>query len=255
MKYQAVIFDYRGTLGFKGIPEFVPQMIRQLYNSGYLLGVISNNHRYGDTRWLRQKLVEHELFEYFQCIVGSAVLESGEMWVSGGIHKPDPRIFLRLLNLLGVEPHEAVYVGDSFRHDILGAGSVGMETLYVNLSDTSDIECPYGSVGNSVGNNSYAQELWDLLEDSPGIVRYNRITGFRLKAENVFECMLRDLTEPLVIGQSVVIGKREYLISSFSPQHTKHDIIHADSDTILTMNVHPTDEKELNNFTGIDLKD
>ncbi len=255
MKYQAVIFDYRGTLGFKEIPEFVQILVRDLYNSGYLLGIISNSDRYGDARWVRNKLVHYEISEYFQCVVGSAVLESGEMWVSGGVHKPDPRIFTRFLNLLGLEPHEAVYVGDSFKHDVCGAGAIGMATMYVgDYNISGENEDPYTFTAKT-DNVSYASELWNLLEDSAGTLRPNRITGFSSNGTDSFCCTLRHLTEPLVVGQPVIIGKHEYIVQSFTPHHTKDEIIHAKSDVLVTMKVTPVDWKELNNFTGLDLSD
>jgi len=239
MKYQGVIFDYRGTLGFKEIPEFVVHLIRDLYNAGYLLGVISNSDRYGDARWLRQMLVKYELIEYFQCVIGSAALESGEQEASTGIHKSDPRIFLRVLNLLGLEPHEAVYVGDSFKHDVLGAASLGMGALYVN-----------------VDHDPYATQLWDLLDDSPSSKRPNRITGFHKTDDITCRCMLRHLTEPLKIGQRIIIGKKEYEVTSFEPVHSKDEIIHAKSDVLVHMMLLPIgEEQELNSFSGIDLKD
>lgn len=238
MKYQAVIFDYRGTLGFKEIPQFVQQLIPRLYDAGYLLGVISNSDRYGDARWVRHMLVKYKIFEYFQCVIGSAVLESGENQASVGIHKPDPRIFHRVLDLLGLEPHEAVYVGDSFKHDVLGSGSIGMAALHVSVE------------------HPYADDLWALLEDIPTIQRPNRVTGFRFVGGNLFECQLRHLTEPLTVGGRIIIGKKEYSITKFEPEHNKDEIIHAPGDTIAKISVVPIDHelKELNQF-GLDLND
>lgn len=217
MRYQAIIFDYRGTLGFKEIPSYVREMIRQLYEAGYLLAIISNSDRYGDARWLRHKLSENGIIEYFQCVIGSAALEAGER--SGpGIHKHDPRIFLRVLNLLGVESSETVFVGDSYKHDVLGAAALGMATLHVN-----------------VDQNPYDIDLWDLLDDYQTNKRPNRITAFRQIDENTFDCLLRHLTEPLSVGQSVVMGKQEYRVDEFRPDHNKDQIIHAQSDIIVTM--------------------
>ena len=48
-----------------------------------------------------------------------------------GTRKPDPRIFLRLLQDLGVQPDRAVFVGDRVGDDIAGARGVGMRAVLV----------------------------------------------------------------------------------------------------------------------------
>jgi HAD superfamily hydrolase (TIGR01549 family) len=62
----------------------------------------------------------------------SAVVISGEI----GIGKPDPAIFLRALELIGVAPEHAVMVGDSWERDILGALSAGMRAVWVSHGRT-----------------------------------------------------------------------------------------------------------------------
>jgi putative hydrolase of the HAD superfamily len=42
------------------------------------------------------------------------------------VEKPDPKIFLLALDRIGVEPPEAVYVGDSVHFDVEPATAVGM---------------------------------------------------------------------------------------------------------------------------------
>jgi len=48
-----------------------------------------------------------------------------------GFRKPEPANFLRVLEELGVEPHEAVMVGDTYEHDILPALRLGMRAVWV----------------------------------------------------------------------------------------------------------------------------
>ena len=45
-----------------------------------------------------------------------------------GFQKPDPRMFTTALELVDVEPHEALMVGDRVSHDG-GAAAVGIDTL------------------------------------------------------------------------------------------------------------------------------
>ena len=51
-----------------------------------------------------------------------------------GAYKPHPRPFQRVLEVLEVAPHEAVFVGDTLYDDILGAQRAGMRTVLVNWS-------------------------------------------------------------------------------------------------------------------------
>ena len=46
--------------------------------------------------------------------------------------KPDPRIYLHCCELLGVEPHEAVFVGDGANDELEGARRVGMEAILIH---------------------------------------------------------------------------------------------------------------------------
>jgi putative hydrolase of the HAD superfamily len=49
-----------------------------------------------------------------------------------GLSKPDPRIYLRCCELLGVEPHDAVFVGDGANDELAGARRVGMEAILIH---------------------------------------------------------------------------------------------------------------------------
>ena len=60
-----------------------------------------------------------------------------------GFRKPQPEIFLHALEQLGVEPENAMYVGDRLDTDVQGAAQVGMATvqaLWFRADDTPGIE-------------------------------------------------------------------------------------------------------------------
>jgi putative hydrolase of the HAD superfamily len=60
-----------------------------------------------------------------------------------GAHKPEPAIFLHATTALGVDPVDAMYVGDSLETDVAGAARVGMTTvqaLWFTADDTPGIE-------------------------------------------------------------------------------------------------------------------
>ncbi len=49
-----------------------------------------------------------------------------------GLSKPDPRIYLACCELLGVEPREAVFVGDGANDELAGARRVGMKAILIH---------------------------------------------------------------------------------------------------------------------------
>jgi len=66
--------------------------------------------------------------EYFQHIVVSD---------DHGWRKPHPKIFTSALSAIGVDPVEALFVGDSPEDDIVGAKMVGMDMAWVNAQDVA----------------------------------------------------------------------------------------------------------------------
>lgn len=96
------------------------------------MGIITNGpaeHQWekvytlGLTKWIRK--------EY--------IFVSGEMKIS----KPDRRIFEAAQEVLGAEPSELFYVGDSFANDIDGAKNAGWHTVWLNKRNhkkNSDVE-------------------------------------------------------------------------------------------------------------------
>ena len=55
----------------------------------------------------------------------------GPIIISGdhGFRKPDPRLFHFALDSMGVQPQQAVYVGNDMFRDVFGAREVGMRTV------------------------------------------------------------------------------------------------------------------------------
>jgi HAD superfamily hydrolase (TIGR01509 family) len=91
------------------------ESLRRLRAAGLRLGVVSNS----DGR-AEQALEAAGLREYFD-----VVIDSGKL----GIEKPDPRIFHAALEALDVTPDEALYVGDLYEVDVLGARAAGIEAV------------------------------------------------------------------------------------------------------------------------------
>ena len=60
-----------------------------------------------------------------------------------GVEKPDPEIFRRALERLRVEAQRAVYVGDIYSIDALGARAAGITPVIVDPTGTyRELDCP-----------------------------------------------------------------------------------------------------------------
>ncbi len=93
-------------------------LLEALRDRGLRLGLVSNAF---DPPWLLQRDLE-ELGVRGRL---DAVVFSSEI----GRRKPDPAIFRRALDELGVGPRRAVFVGDRLYEDVRGAGELGMTTV------------------------------------------------------------------------------------------------------------------------------
>jgi putative hydrolase of the HAD superfamily len=103
------------------------EALEALREVGLRLAVISN----ADGRVARY-LETAGLADLFEFILDSAVV---------GIEKPDPRIFELACRRLGVDPDEAVYVGDTYEVDVLGARSAGIRPMLLGDPPRDGVEC------------------------------------------------------------------------------------------------------------------
>lgn len=121
--------------------EGAAEVLAWLQSRGVRLGLISNTVWPADAH--RRDLERYGLLEYFD-----ATLFSSEI----GLWKPDPRVFLRALDELGVGPHETVYIGDQLAEDVAGARRAGLRAILfgdlpqnVSGSEVKPIR-PYGQI-------------------------------------------------------------------------------------------------------------
>ena len=91
--------------------------LQALRTAGKRLGVITN----GQNEWQAQKLEALDLGDRFDVVLISE---------AEGLRKPDPRIFARALDRMGVEPSEAMFVGDHPDVDIAGARAAGLAAAW-----------------------------------------------------------------------------------------------------------------------------
>lgn len=88
----------------------------------YKLAAISNTQAQAGSQ--KHRLVE--MPQVMECF--GTVMVAGE----GGVPpKPDRRVFLTCLETLGVDPSQAVFVGDDWRADICGATDAGLRAIWI----------------------------------------------------------------------------------------------------------------------------
>ena len=111
------------------VPEDVPGTLERLQALGFGLAVVSNANG-----TVRERLRLLGLGRFFPIVVDSHEEK---------IEKPDPRVFLPALKALGVSPERALYVGDLFHIDVLGARAAGIDAVLLDRDDLrSHVDVP-----------------------------------------------------------------------------------------------------------------
>lgn len=99
--------------------EDVLEAMRFLSRTGLVLGIITSGLRIKQA----EKIVRLRLWSYLD---PRAIFITDEV----GIGKPNPKLFQRACDQVGVLPSESMYVGDHPLHDIDPANEVGMITAW-----------------------------------------------------------------------------------------------------------------------------
>jgi len=107
--------------------DVVPTL-ETLRDAGYRLGVIANQ-----PSQVRTALERDGLVPFFDTMGVSDDL---------GLHKPDPALFARTLEIAGVAPDRTVMVGDRLDYDMLPARATGMRTVWVLRGEAPDDPTP-----------------------------------------------------------------------------------------------------------------
>lgn len=63
--------------------------------------------------------------------------------VEVGWRKPRPEIFFKALELLDIDPVDALYIGDNYIADVVGAKSVGIDVVWINRNNEKIPEQKY----------------------------------------------------------------------------------------------------------------
>jgi putative hydrolase of the HAD superfamily len=100
------------------IPTENIETLRALRAAGLRLGLISNADVMEAAPWRTCPLAGLFDVELFSCEVG--------------LVKPEPAIYARCTQALGVPPAECLFVGDGGSHELVGAKEAGMATVFVS---------------------------------------------------------------------------------------------------------------------------
>ena len=111
------LYDYFGTAQPFELYEGSLEVVDKLRDIGVRTGIISN----WDVR-LSGILREMDIDKHFDDIFISCDV---------GYEKPDERIFKHALTTIGVQPENAVHMGDSFKEDVMGALKSGITPIFV----------------------------------------------------------------------------------------------------------------------------
>lgn len=137
-------YEWGVTNGCVAFPESA-EVLALLRDRGLKLGLITNAYQ---PMWARE--IEMEglgILEFFEdCRMSAA---------DHGYLKPHPSIFQKSLECLGVEPSEAVFVGDDVHADIVGAQAAG---IYAVLRSCAHRD----QTLNGTVPDSHIDNLWEL---------------------------------------------------------------------------------------------
>ncbi len=121
-------YEFRQSMGRRVVAEGGREVILELYNRGYVLGIISNVIT---SREIPDWLVEDGLEKYFKSVALSSVL---------GIRKPDPRIYHYATDTAGVKSENSVYVGDNLNRDVVGTKEAGFGMVIIIQDEREAVE-------------------------------------------------------------------------------------------------------------------
>jgi HAD superfamily hydrolase (TIGR01662 family) len=110
------------------VPEDVRRALIQLKQEGYIMAVLSNRDKP-----FQATLDTHNVSEFFDFS-----LAGGEV----NTFKPDPGLFEHALERVKLTPQEAVYVGDNYFADVIGARRAGLTPiLYDRVGIFPEADC------------------------------------------------------------------------------------------------------------------
>jgi len=94
------------------------ELLGNLQQEGFRLGVISNR-----SKPFEEQLESLGIRSYFEISLAAGSIDT---W------KPDPKIFHHALREMNIKPEQAVYVGDNYFADVVGAQNAGIKPVLID---------------------------------------------------------------------------------------------------------------------------
>jgi putative hydrolase of the HAD superfamily len=134
---------------FRSLEPFddVAELLTYARERGWIVGVLSH----GWTNKQAEKLVRLGLAHLFD---PNAIFISEKL----GINKPNPKLYVRAAEELGLAPTGIIYVGDSPAHDVAPARSLGMTTVWARRASK------WQATPEQVGADYVVDSFVELLE-------------------------------------------------------------------------------------------
>jgi putative hydrolase of the HAD superfamily len=124
------------------------ELLRSLHGK-VKIGVVSNNI----IREQEDKLHYMGFDKYIDTLITSEEI---------GVTKPDPLIFTAAMERLNVTAEEAVMIGNSWEHDIVGAHAMGLKCIWVNVYDE---DCPDASMAAEVESLEDTEQVLNIVKN------------------------------------------------------------------------------------------
>ena len=145
-------FQYRQSMGRRVVVDQGKEVVAELHQRGYTLGIISNLI---GTREIPDWLVADGFAPYFKSVVLSSVF---------GKRKPDPAIYWEAARQASVEPARCVYVGDNLKRDVTGTRAAGFGMVIIMISPE---ELAKAEITDENRPDLFIQQFTDLLNYFP----------------------------------------------------------------------------------------
>jgi len=139
---------------FRSLAPFkdVPAALRAAREKGLVVGVLSH----GWTSKQAEKLVRLGLAQHFD---PDAIFISEQI----GINKPNPKLYQRACERLGLDPTEVIYVGDNPAHDVMPAKSLGMTTVWARRASRWNVSGEAVEADHVIDDFEQLRELIEAL--------------------------------------------------------------------------------------------
>jgi putative hydrolase of the HAD superfamily len=161
-------YQYRQSLGRRVVMDGSREVLDDLRQRGYTLGIISNLI---GTREIPEWLAVEDYSRYFKSVVLSSVF---------GRRKPHPSIYLEAARQAGVDPAKCAYVGDNLKRDVTGTHAAGFGMAILLISPE---KLAAATITNENRPDVIIHSFHDLLDIFPTRTSSHQLTSHQLLSQ------------------------------------------------------------------------